>query len=136
MLSRIATPRSFIPILPTMPASVSVSTRRPSGCSIVHTIQPSASSLCQSHVWIPSAEPDAVIAPRQAMVEHSPADAARSSVRAFSAAIVSTGRPDPAAMPSISVPSSGEYAAILSSACPPKRAMSAAPRPFREKSRA
>ena len=74
MLSRIATPRSFIPILPTMPASVSVSTRRPSGCSIVHTIQPSASSLCQSHVWIPSAEPDAVIEPRQAMVEHSPAD--------------------------------------------------------------
>ena len=37
-------------------------------------IQPSASSLCQSHVWIPSADPDAVIEPRQAMVEHSPAD--------------------------------------------------------------
>ena len=41
------------------------------------------------------------------MVEHSPADAARSSVRAFSAPMVSAGSPEPAAMPSISVPSSG-----------------------------
>ena len=54
----------------------------------------------------PSAEPEAVIAPRQAMVEHSPADAARSSVRAFSAPISSTGKPSRAAMPSISAPSS------------------------------
>ena len=54
MFSSTPTPEALTPILPTMPASVSVSTRRPSACSIVHTSQPSRSSSCQSHVCTPS----------------------------------------------------------------------------------
>ena len=72
MFSSTATPAFETPILPTMPASVSVSTRRPSGWSIVHTIQPSRSSSCQSHVCDAQRAAVAVAVPRQAMVEHSP----------------------------------------------------------------
>ena len=39
MFSSTATPALEMPILPTMPASVIVSTRWPDGCSIVHRIQ-------------------------------------------------------------------------------------------------
>ena len=123
------TPEALTPILPTMPASVSVSTRRPSACSIVHTSQPSRSSSCQSQVWTPKGLPDAVAVPRQAMVEHSPADAARSSVRAFSAPISSTWLPLPWAMPSISSSRAGDHAAMRSSAWPPSLRRSSPVRP-------
>ena len=116
-----------MPTLPTMPASVIVSTRRPSAWSIRHTIQHPARSLCQSHVWMPIGSPSAVALPRQATVEHSPRPAARISVRAFIAAITATSCPLPAAIPSISSPRSGAQPWITSMADPPSRRISSGP---------
>ena len=53
MFRNTPTPELETPILPTMPASVSVSTRLPSAWSIVQRSQLSASASCQSQVCIP-----------------------------------------------------------------------------------
>ena len=102
MFRRTATPALETPTLPTMPAPVIVSTRWPEAWSIVQRIQLPARSSCQSPVCIPIGDPLAVAMPRQAMVEHSPRPARSTSVRAFSAPIISGGMPLPDAMPSIS----------------------------------
>jgi hypothetical protein len=129
MFSITPTPADDIPILPTMPASVRVSTRWPLGWSIVQRSQLSAIASCQSHVCSPIGSPLEVTSPRHAMVEHSPRPAQSSSVRAFSAPIASTLTPLPCAMPSISSTRSGAKVPMRSSASAPKRAMSAWPRP-------
>ena len=102
MFRSTATPALETPILPTMPASVIVSTRWPEEWSIVQRIQLPARSSCQSHVCIPIGAPSAVAVPRQATVEHSPRPARSTSVRALSAPIISGDTPLPDAMPSIS----------------------------------
>ena len=102
MFSSRPTPALETPTLPTMPASVIVSTRWPPGWSIVQCSQLPDSSSCQSQVCTPIGEPEAVALPSTATVEHSPRPAQSSSVRALSAPIRAGSRPQPEAMPAIS----------------------------------
>ena len=113
-------PRLFRPIFASMPASVIVTSQRPSGSTIVHRTTDSRRSGCQSQFCASSVCPP-LRSGRTPMAEHSGGDApASSSVRAFTAIRSGSSTPAPRAIAAISSRASG--------CAPPRRSPTRSPK--------